>query len=176
MSDRGFFGLGVTRRISLVSVGQGRGRSCRHGSCIHDGVCGRVKEGSEQRAYIPGYILVRQSSEGTDHLIVALRWIFSTCNAVFLCLGCQMTFPYSRCGRTRDMYSRGTVTSFRWVNVFLTRPSILEALLTADITCFWKVKSGSMMTPKSFSSACSWCRGDPGWLYRCPGLYPQSQL
>ena len=66
---------------------------------------------------------------------VARCCIFSTSSLSRQNLGDQITFPYSRCGRTMVVNSFGKVNSSRQVNVALTRPSILDALFTAFETC-----------------------------------------
>ena len=82
---------------------------------------------------------------------VALRCIFSISKQSDLYLGDQITFPYSRCGLTIAVNSRGTVIPSRQVKVALTRPNILDAFLTADAMCWWNFSSLSIVTPKSFS-------------------------
>ena len=65
-------------------------------------------------------------------------------------LGCQITFPYSKCSRTIVGNSLGKVTVPRNVKVALIKPNKRDASSTALETWAWNFSSSSINTARSF--------------------------
>jgi len=82
--------------------------------------------------------------------LVARVWTFSISTLSRLNLGCQITFPYSKCGRT-IVVSLGPVTLPKHVIVALIGPIRFDDIDTALETWSWNVSSSSIYTPKSLS-------------------------
>ena len=101
---------------------------------------------------------VNRSSYGSCFMLgislVARLGLFSTSTLSRRNLGCQIKFPYSRCGRTMVVNNLGTVVSSRHVKVALTSPSIRDALLTAFAMWWWNFKSLSINKPVIFDRCC----------------------
>ena len=95
----------------------------------------------------------------SDHAWYGLLLILSTILVARLCTrstsfssarlnGPQIRLPYSRCGLTRVLNSRGMVCSSIFANALRTSDRIWAAFDTADDACFLNFNSGSMKNPQ----------------------------
>ena len=91
--------------------------------------------------------------------LVARLWTCSITSTWRLNLGAQTELAYSKCGLTNALYRRKKDSSSRCINDLLIRPTIPFALLILFDICLSKIRSTSILTPRSssWSTTSNWC-------------------